>query len=1168
MSYDDRYYSDKRYHSPDGNGFNRIAGGLLVVIICTLSALCLFGLFGGVGKLAADFLVGTLGLVAYAYAICGAILGVMILVGKTVSLPAAKILKYFLLFVLGVLTLHVLTSRTALLSSNNYGEYLKNCYNSTTAGGLVSGVFLYPVMKIVGITASLLIFMLLFFTVVFLSFYPLLKREPAYKTKTTKIDNKKASKGSAKVVTFTDDGVKEEVVDLGSGRSMFMGKLNDTDDFGEKKQKKSKQDLQIDLLYPKDVNAPFGSEGSEPQEAAPVFEDEETAKKRRSKEKLFGGKRTTEDKNGKKPEYSAYSKGFISEEAMAAKAEEDRKYQEKLAELYSSIAGGVRSNRLGDSPVLPRGGQSVYDRFGISRNEDEQNAEFKDRYYDILNSELTEKDIFGSGKNKKAAPKASEPVPAPKAEEKKEEPKASKEELYANGNFMHVKENELPKAIQNILDGPLGAETNLGKKVVPSDYAETNSKVSLNAETFEQPTVFDSQVKKPEPEVKNEVKPEPKPAAPEIKTEEPKEEKKSTRGSIFSLFGEDRDYNPKPVEFAAKEDKKPQPKPEVKEEVKPEPAKETPAEEKKSARGSIFSLFGEDRDYTPKPVETVKADEPKPAPKSEYVRKEPEIKKEESNPNLSKTSATTDFLEDVKPIKIDERKPADRPKLSGEQITIEQTMAEKKVLRPYKAPPIDLLSKETTTDLPQEDFSELKAKLEDKFAQFKIYATVENLTQGPTFSRFEMKLPDGVRVSKVKELEEDIGMALGGLKVRIEAPIPGKALFGVEVPNTHRRTVKLRTMLDDSSFNNTKDMLTFVVGVDIENKVHCADLATMPHLLVAGSTGSGKSVAINGLLLSLLYKYSPEDVRLILIDPKKVEFSIYQGIPHLLIKEIVTTADKAVNALNWAISEMYRRLDMFKEFDVRNIAGYNQKAAMSDNMTKIPQIVIVVDEMAELMRMKKREVEDCIQSLSAVARAAGIHLVIATQRPSVDVITGVIKSNLPARMALSVSQGVDSRTIIDRQGAEKLLGRGDMLFQTQSDPDPIRLQGCFTSDEEVANIISFIKANNDTDFDKVIEDEINFDKEAAAEQLEAQNASPLDEKADDPIFKEALKFVIQAQQATISKLQRKMGLGFGRAAKLIDMMEDRGYITAQPPGNKPREVLITMEEYNQIYGEE
>lgn len=262
------------------------------------------------------------------------------------------------------------------------------------------------------------------------------------------------------------------------------------------------------------------------------------------------------------------------------------------------------------------------------------------------------------------------------------------------------------------------------------------------------------------------------------------------------------------------------------------------------------------------------------------------------------------------------------------------------------------MSKETATDLPQEDFSELKAKLEDKFAQFKIYATVENLTQGPTFSRFEMKLPDGVRVSKVKELEEDIGMALGGLKVRIEAPIPGKALFGVEVPNTHRRTVKLRTMLDDPSFNNTKDMLTFVVGVDIENKVHCADLATMPHLLVAGSTGSGKSVAINGLLLSLLYKYSPEDVRLILIDPKKVEFSIYQGIPHLLIKEIVTTADKAVNALNWAISEMYRRLDMFKEFDVRNIAGYNQKAAMSDNMTKIPQIVIVVDEMAELMRMK------------------------------------------------------------------------------------------------------------------------------------------------------------------------------------------------------------------------
>ena len=489
---------------------------------------------------------------------------------------------------------------------------------------------------------------------------------------------------------------------------------------------------------------------------------------------------------------------------------------------------------------------------------------------------------------------------------------------------------------------------------------------------------------------------------------------------------------------------------------------------------------------------------------------------------------------------------------------IDQSKEEEK--NAYVFPPLDLMKysakKGTMT---RAELQETADKLAQVFQTFGVNVHITNVTHGPSVTRYELTPEMGVKVSKITGLQDDIMLNLAASDIRIEAPIPGKAAVGIEVPNKVAAGVSLREMLETPEFQNHPSPIAYAVGRDIAGKVIVSDIAKMPHLLIAGATGSGKSVFINTLIMSILYKSSPEDVKLIMIDPKVVELSVYNGIPHLYIP-VVTDPRKAAGALNWAVAEMSSRYEKFAKAGVREIKGYNRRveeaaAAVTEGEKpeKMPQIVIIVDELADLMMVSSSEVEEAICRLAQLARAAGIHLVIATQRPSVDVITGLIKANMPSRIAFAVSSGVDSRTILDMTGAEKLLGNGDMLFAPSNYKQPVRVQGAFISDGEVAAIVDFLKNNNGReDYSKQMEQQMETVAKAAAA---ASGGADVDE-----LFTDAGKFIIEKDKASIGMLQRWFKIGFNRAARIMDQLSDAGVVGPEE-GTKPRKVLMSMEQF-------
>ena len=442
-------------------------------------------------------------------------------------------------------------------------------------------------------------------------------------------------------------------------------------------------------------------------------------------------------------------------------------------------------------------------------------------------------------------------------------------------------------------------------------------------------------------------------------------------------------------------------------------------------------------------------------------------------------------------------------------------------------------------------------KLIDTLESFGVGARIINISEGPAVTRYELQPDYGVKVSKIVNLADDIALNLAAVGVRIEAPIPGKAAVGIEIPNREVTAVWLREVIESGRFQNHPSKLAFAVGKDIAGNPVVADIATMPHLLIAGATGSGKSVCINTLITSLLYKASPKDVRLLMVDPKVVELSIYNGIPHLLIP-VVTDPKKAAGALNWAVQEMTNRYKLFAENNVRDLKGYNAIMSKAGHET-LPQIVIIIDELADLMMVAPNDVEDCICRLAQMARAAGMHLVIATQRPSVNVITGVIKANIPSRVSFAVSSQVDSRTILDMSGAEKLLGKGDMLFYPLGMQKPVRIQGALITDKEVENIVDFIKSQCEAEYDEEIIDTI--DSHSDSPQLLSED--------DDELLPQVIDMVVEQEQASTSLIQRKFKIGYARAARIIDQMEAGG-IVGPFEGSKPRKVLITKQQWQEM----
>lgn len=495
-----------------------------------------------------------------------------------------------------------------------------------------------------------------------------------------------------------------------------------------------------------------------------------------------------------------------------------------------------------------------------------------------------------------------------------------------------------------------------------------------------------------------------------------------------------------------------------------------------------------------------------------------------------------------------------------EDINISQVTEEKE----YVFPPLNLLTppkpKAGGSQMTERSLKETAAKLQSTLESFGVHVTVTNVSCGPTVTRYELQPEQGVKVKSITSLADDIKLNLAASEVRIEAPIPGKSAVGIEVPNKENSVVTIRELIESKEFVNHPSDIAFAVGRDIGGQVIITDIAKMPHLLIAGATGSGKSVCINTLIMSILYKAKPADVRMIMIDPKVVELNVYNGIPHLLIP-VVTDPKKAAAALNWAVIEMTDRYKKFAEAGVRDLQGYNEKIKElavdgDESFKKLPQIVIIIDELADLMMVAPGEVEDSICRLAQMARAAGIHLIIATQRPSVNVITGLIKANVPSRIAFAVSSAIDSRTIIDSAGAEKLLGKGDMLFFPSGYPKPVRIQGSYVSEKEVSSVVDFIIKNNSG---ANYSEEVN---ETIASVRAGESAASAGNERDE-YFVEAGRFIIEKDKASIGMLQRVYKIGFNRAARIMDQLAEAGVVGPEE-GTKPRKILMSMEEYEQF----
>ncbi len=585
-------------------------------------------------------------------------------------------------------------------------------------------------------------------------------------------------------------------------------------------------------------------------------------------------------------------------------------------------------------------------------------------------------------------------------------------------------------------------------------------------------------------------------------------------------------------------------------ELQPEPEQEPPEKsEDELPANPVFS-----------PNPPMPTAEPDPVPAPEKIENEPP-KPEERAPEQDKEPEPEPEIPMPKP-RMQEPEPR---QATPQENALYQALDQMQTPGTYCFPPVTMLAMSPQVDRAKET-EELQTNgkiLVDTLNSFGVSTKIMDICRGPSVTRYEIQPAAGVKISKITSLADDLALNLAATGVRIEAPIPGKAAVGIEVPNRARSSVRMRDLIQSNAFQTSKSKLSVALGRDIAGQPVVADLARMPHILIAGTTGSGKSVCTNSMIISMLYKASPDEVRFLMIDPKAVELTGYNGLPHMLVP-VVTDPHKAAGALGWAVNEMMKRYKIFSENNVRNLQGYNNLAEAQNYedengqpMPAMPQIVIIIDELADLMMATPKEVEDSICRLAQLARAAGMHLVVATQRPSVDVVTGLIKANIPSRIALTVSTAVDSRTIIDTVGADKLLGQGDMLFAPVGSNKPVRVQGCFVSDEEISSIVEFVKKTKQMDYDNDVIEEIERNAASTGDQKDDSGERTGDA---DPMMDEAIKVVVEAGQASTSLLQRRLRLGYARAGRLIDEMEQLG-IVGPHEGSKPRQVLMTYTQW-------
>ena len=1213
------------------NKGNRIAAGVLVIIVSLFCFLSLVGALGGVGRMVYSFLCGFFGLAAYAYSLMGLIIGIAVTFNVRPKMRLSKALTYFGLLMLGIFALQIYTSSTHIVGAN-YAEYLLACYNNTnTAGGMLLGVPAYPLMKVITSVGALIAACVAFFILAFFAIYPSIKRNVTY-TVATKGERDKKLKAPKQKRSFFSKKNKQiaqssplveaqsapTITDFntaGTGRGLYVVDVPG-DPLQQKVNKKAlgaEGYSPLDSFNPLYPNAQGTVEDDVKRPIKPVGADKFSARNI-ARDILFGSGPsndnlarfdTVKDPNNALSSVSApYS--AVRRNELKSKLGVDAT-QSAIREDFMS-----RYRAVQPEPQSTTSQTSQTSEKASATSKIQTPLDFK-RDFSALKQEQTQrfgqmyaKPEFEAGVHMEQQDEAcliAEPV-------KKEVVKPTKTYDGAEAINSTIQKANDSVAKQQVNVGMLGA---LNRAISGEEEQKPVVKEEIVSEAYEKPKtdmVFIAREKGENTQntaqpttqktVENNVVAPSQPAKSAQPAQTPvvapkkaasideldrsgykpvqgeaklprafaqtAVEDEKTETNFFGGIGKTKPVKTYEMSKATLENQRPKYVDEDKTVGGDNPSAPAPVQQKVTGGDMSRAAIQSTTAIAKNSAKDIENAEVKARIQNikQAIKETPQVGQYEREALMReekmKASQSRGIQKEETPKKSDARLT---------QVNMDQAISQASPKRPYVAPPISLLNPPAPEIDQNEDYEQKKEQIINTLAFFSITGEVIDIMVGPTFTMYKLRveMPRGRTIGYISSLESDIAMKMEAGSVRIIAPIPGENAVGIEVPNKHRRNVNLSEIIQSPEFNNAKAPATFALGKNLYGQSRVVEIKKLPHVLIAGATGAGKSCCINSIIVSLLYKASPDDVRLILIDPKRIEMSVYAGIPHLLMDEIICDTDKAIRALNWAISEMERRIKFLADVNYRDIDEYNADC-QKNGYEKMPRIVIIVDEFADLMSTGKKAVEDTVNRIARLARAVGIHLMLATQRPSVDVISGTIKNNFPSRVAFKVTSSFDSKTILDTVGADKLLGYGDLLYMMPGASDLERMQGAFISNEEVKKVVDFVKDKNDAYFDNNIKDAIFKDKEEE-KPAQSKDAKSADRDKIPPELFDALQLGIELREEqdapiSISFMQRRLGLGWPKAAKIYDKMDLMGYLTPDEHDPKKKKVNITYEELEEL----
>lgn len=1213
------------------NKGNRIAAGVLVIIVSLFCFLSLVGALGGVGRMVYSFLCGFFGLAAYAYSLMGLIIGIAVTFNVRPKMRLSKALTYFGLLILGIFALQIYTSSTHIVGAN-YAEYLLACYNNTnTAGGMLLGVPAYPLMKVITSVGALIAACVAFFILAFFAIYPSIKRNVTY-TVATKGERDKKLKAPKQKRSFFSKKEKQTaqtsplveaqsaptITDFntaGTGRGLYVVDVPG-DPLQQKVNKKAlgaEGYSPLDSFNPLYPNAQGTVEDDVKRPVKPVGADKFSARNI-ARDILFGSGPsndnlarfdTVKDPNNALSSVSApYSavrrnelKSKLGVDATQSAIREDfmSRYRAVQPEPQSTTSQTSQTSEKAsatskiqtpldfkrDFSALK---QEQTQRFGqmYAKPEFEAGVHMEQQDEACLIAEPVKKEVVKPTKTYDGAEainstiqKANDSVAKQQVNvgmlgalnraisgEEEQKP-VVKEEIVSEAY-------EKPKTDMVFIAREKGENTQNTAQPTTKKTVENNvvapSQPAKSAQTAQTPVVAPKKAASIDELDRSGYKPvQGEAKLPRAFAQTAVEEEK-TETNFFGGIGKTKPVKTYEMSKATLENQRPKYVDEDKTVGGDNPSAPAPVQQKVTGGDMSRAAIQSTTAIAKNSAKDIENAEVKARIQNikQAIKETPQVGQYEREALMReekmKASQSRGIQKEETPKKSDARLT---------QVNMDQAISQASPKRPYVAPHISLLNPPAPEIDQNEDYEQKKEQIINTLAFFSITGEVIDIMVGPTFTMYKLRveMPRGRTIGYISSLESDIAMKMEAGSVRIIAPIPGENAVGIEVPNKHRRNVNLSEIIQSPEFNNAKAPATFALGKNLYGQSRVVEIKKLPHVLIAGATGAGKSCCINSIIVSLLYKASPDDVRLILIDPKRIEMSVYAGIPHLLMDEIICDTDKAIRALNWAISEMERRIKFLADVNYRDIDEYNADC-QKNGYEKMPRIVIIVDEFADLMSTGKKAVEDTVNRIARLARAVGIHLMLATQRPSVDVISGTIKNNFPSRVAFKVTSSFDSKTILDTVGADKLLGYGDLLYMMPGASDLERMQGAFISNEEVKKVVDFVKAKNDAYFDNNIKDAIFKDKE---EEKPAQSKDAREGNRDKipPELFDALQLGIELREEqdapiSISFMQRRLGLGWPKAAKIYDKMDLMGYLTPDEHDPKKKKVNITYEELEEL----